>query len=477
MLQCGCVTTGTGVDPLTGEVSETKDVMICGSPDCPRKLCFLRGYNRKRKRHSAFLEAAFGDCERLGRQLVMLTLKTYWELPRREAWFGDGKREAMRMVGRGRPVFTRPYLTPEELSGEVEFPSLLGDRMEKHVKSRVAWADDPRVREMLGLSRYFTEQGWLMTTVDGYRCWPNPHTHVLTTMPVGISLEEARQKLEEVFAEKVGYARVEVLCTPIILNEDTRQALPRYFAKTMSMTEDVKLPGWRGPQRSDLSTVLDDRSLMEVIDFVDFSGTKRLSGNFNWKRKSRAAVKMKVKTFKLGGKVVEKEIVLPRGPKKKIGKLKRLPRVESMVSKALREGAEVSGGDSVELLKEAVKPPSSPLRVQGALAGKFVRSGVRGLIVLKPAGQVGDGDLLKPPELVAAGEARHEELVVREEVLPRQDVLGDGAAPGEPVGVLEMDGSAFPGHPPRVALKPPDRGSGPRSRLRAIVTRLNTGPP
>jgi hypothetical protein len=330
MLMCGRTKQEKVVDPNSGEVVEYMVPYECGAKGCRRRYCFVRsGWDEKRgegeKRISAV--AKYGSAH--GRRMIMITTATPWFLPTDEVLVMKGAKrfsvlpatywdedesdlhkperlavDLPKVGAMGHPTpwagkmmsFTLNPEAPRSFKGV----DLTYDRLEEHRKSRNDFLGHSEVRKVLSpVTSFTTEVAYLCAGVPGHRCYPNWHTHVVTSVDPELDLEALEQALTTRWKLATRNNEAEVFIKEIDPTEESCKKLAKYFAKTVAIT-----PNWKAlraalrarhevevknaPKGSEAFSVIDDRSLTELLNLFDFVDPK-LTGYVQFRRNGKVS--------------------------------------------------------------------------------------------------------------------------------------------------------------------------------------------
>lgn len=284
-IQCGAQYEKHKFNPHTGEVTATfLETKVCKLPCCARPICHNQTKSRKARATNKAIKRLTALAKDQDLRLVMVTLTQPYALPTEERRAQRHGYPQLHLIGRGKPITNRP--TPPVLASERNY---LTKNLDQHQLARSKFIANNQARDILAYqTHYVSEFAFLIPSVPGHRCFPNPHTHVLSAIPNSADLQEAQQQLQKVYQKTTSQPLAEVLVSPLYSDDATDEertaALEDYFGKTFAVTPDVKDYRFRdlGIMASDFVNVVDDRSLAEVIDFYDFQPVKKLTASFNY---------------------------------------------------------------------------------------------------------------------------------------------------------------------------------------------------
>ena len=293
-IRCGVQTLVFKTNPEGQQVPVFHDVVMCKQHFCTRPLCHAHIHKAKERLATRTMSQMTGHGTK-----VMFIIKHHHPLPKEEV--KNPRHPCLDLRGRGRPAHlrpTKPNTTPSRGKKTIK-ASLLAANVKRHITGRTKLLHNPKTRHLLGdASAYFGEVSWLVPKTPGYRCFPFPHTHVITS--ILSDPEETRQQLQsllrkynpaaEVLVSELQTTRASSLHGRVPASASASAsgsyaALSSYLGKTHTVTPDDKNPEFYDAalKAHDVVNVIDDRSLAEVIDFYDFHPT-RMTAAFNTRK-------------------------------------------------------------------------------------------------------------------------------------------------------------------------------------------------
>lgn len=272
-LRCGQTHVVEVEDLATGEVSADEDIAECEGLGCSRLACFV-GWRDARKRDATKkIKAVLGHAAEMGERPIWIVLRGREHLWRHEPPLNirglNGERQPRRHWSPVAPTAMEWNLTDRLLS--------------HHQKVRTSFLGCEGVRDKLGaLTAYFTEVSYLTPSDPGQRFRPHPHSNIMSSVAFGMSMEDLERQLNELVPEGYGMS---IMITDLIPEAKTPSYVGGYVTKLLDVTEAVASENAEGnfgyilaPEASDVFSVMDERTLIELIDTFDFGAKKVFSG-------------------------------------------------------------------------------------------------------------------------------------------------------------------------------------------------------
>jgi len=277
---------GCGTNSVTTQGNTTTyDTHYCNTKSCGHSVCSLKNYFIKRSRNRKNLKAIFNAAVQHQEQyrLVHATFATDWALPRNEPTRTKG---APILDTSGRKARALRAATHDTMSTA---DSMLNSRLNQHLDTmRQAIQAATRDKTIISAQHRVTELAFLQSHHEGRRSFPNPHTHAVIAVPIGVSHEQLKDKLLAHVRKIQPNAYIKLKDLYYQTQEEREEQaskLGAYDAKEQAITpaqssmdytiseEETKFMerlglNWQ-PHCTELPAVLDDKSLAEVLEEED----------------------------------------------------------------------------------------------------------------------------------------------------------------------------------------------------------------